>query len=73
MFGGQVLESGSVRQVFAAPQHPYTRGLLHAIPSLGTNRRQPLANVAPQPAWAQQAPVRQVAPGHWVRENAQVS
>jgi ABC-type dipeptide/oligopeptide/nickel transport system ATPase component len=73
MFGGQVLESGSVQQVFAAPQHPYTRGLLHAIPSLGTDRRQSLANVAPQAAWTQRAPIREVAPGHWVRENAQVS
>jgi ABC-type dipeptide/oligopeptide/nickel transport system ATPase component len=73
MFGGQILESGSVQQVFAAPQHPYTRGLLHAIPSLQTDRRQPLANVAPQAAWAQHGLIREVGPGHWVRETAQVS
>ena len=73
MFGGQILESGGLEQVFAAPQHPYTRGLLYAIPSLRTERGQPLVNVAPEEAWAQHAPVREVAPGHWVRENAQVS
>ncbi len=31
---GKILESGSVRQVLKSPVHPYTRGLLAAIPSL---------------------------------------
>jgi peptide/nickel transport system ATP-binding protein len=30
MFGGEVLESGSISQVFREPRHPYTRGLLAA-------------------------------------------
>ena len=34
MFGGRVLEIGSVRQVLKDPVHPYTRGLLKAIPGL---------------------------------------
>ena len=34
LYGGRVMESGPVRRVFAAPQHPYTRGLLHAVPRL---------------------------------------
>lgn len=34
MFGGRVLEIGSVRQVLKDPVHPYTRGLLAAIPGL---------------------------------------
>lgn len=33
---GKAVESGKVRQVLHAPQHPYTRRLLAAIPSAGT-------------------------------------
>ena len=35
MYGGQVVEQGSVREIFADPRHPYTQGLLRAIPRLG--------------------------------------
>lgn len=34
MYQGRVLEIGTVRQVLKTPMHPYTRGLLAAIPSL---------------------------------------
>ena len=34
MYQGRVLEIGSVRQILKAPLHPYTRGLLAAIPAL---------------------------------------
>ncbi len=34
LYGGQVMESGPVAQTFAAPHHPYTRGLLDAVPRL---------------------------------------
>jgi len=34
MYAGRVAEVGSAREVFTAPAHPYTRGLLRAIPSL---------------------------------------
>jgi peptide/nickel transport system ATP-binding protein len=33
---GKVVEEGSTRQVFRAPQHPYTRLLLDSIPRLRT-------------------------------------
>ncbi|MFT8889560.1 ABC transporter ATP-binding protein [Ethanoligenens sp.] len=34
MYAGRVVERGPVRELFANPRHPYTRGLLRAKPSL---------------------------------------
>ncbi|MGC9449988.1 MAG: ABC transporter ATP-binding protein [Oceanipulchritudo sp.] len=34
MFGGRILEKGTVRQILKDPYHPYSRGLLAAIPSI---------------------------------------
>jgi peptide/nickel transport system ATP-binding protein len=33
MYAGRVVESAPVRALFAAPQHPYTQGLLHCLPA----------------------------------------
>ena len=35
MYAGQVVESGSVEQIFSSPTHPYTQGLLACIPIPG--------------------------------------
>jgi peptide/nickel transport system permease protein len=32
MYAGQIVETGEVRELFHAPQHPYTEGLLRAMP-----------------------------------------
>jgi peptide/nickel transport system ATP-binding protein len=34
MYGGRIVETGNVEEVIKAPLHPYTRGLMGAIPSL---------------------------------------
>jgi peptide/nickel transport system ATP-binding protein len=34
MYGGKIVETGTVGQVFDRPRHPYTRALLDAIPPL---------------------------------------
>ena len=34
LYGGRIMESGPVDRMFAAPRHPYTRGLLEAVPRL---------------------------------------
>lgn len=34
MYGGRIRETGPVGPLFAAPAHPYTQGLLHAIPRI---------------------------------------
>ena len=45
MYAGKVVESGTTRQIFKNPTHPYTIGLLKSIPSYadniqdGTNRK----------------------------------
>ena len=39
MYLGQIVEQGPTEQIFASPQHPYTRGLLSAIPSMDPDAR----------------------------------
>ena len=38
MYAGQVVEEAPVRELFAAPHHPYTEGLLAAMPRVGAER-----------------------------------
>jgi oligopeptide/dipeptide ABC transporter ATP-binding protein len=39
MYGGRIVESGPVKEVFTNPRHPYTRGLLAASDMTATNGR----------------------------------
>jgi oligopeptide/dipeptide ABC transporter ATP-binding protein len=51
MYAGRIVEEGSVEEVLTDPQHPYTKGLLHSIPSLG-KRGKPLSvitGIVPNP------------------------
>lgn len=38
MYGGEIVEYGSVKEVFSQPKHWYTYGLIHAIPKLSGPR-----------------------------------
>jgi oligopeptide/dipeptide ABC transporter ATP-binding protein len=39
MYAGRVVERAQVRELFARPRHPYTRGLLRSVPSYADNAR----------------------------------
>ena len=54
MYGGQVVEEAPVRTLFAEPAHPYTRGLMQAMPRVGMNRERLTTipgSVPPPTAW----------------------
>ena len=45
MYAGCLVELGAKRDIFQAAAHPYTRGLLHAVPDLKTDRSRPLETI----------------------------
>jgi oligopeptide/dipeptide ABC transporter ATP-binding protein len=45
MYAGNLVELGTKRDIFHAPGHPYTRGLLHAVPDMKTERGCPLQTI----------------------------
>jgi oligopeptide/dipeptide ABC transporter ATP-binding protein len=45
MYAGRVVEQGSPDEIFYAPMHPYTRGLLASIPVLGRRTKGRLQSI----------------------------
>ena len=45
MYAGNLVELGAKPDIFQAPAHPYTRGLLLAVPDLKTDRSRPLQTI----------------------------
>jgi len=45
MYAGSLVELGGRDDIFRAPAHPYTRGLLDAVPTLATHRERPLQTI----------------------------
>jgi peptide/nickel transport system ATP-binding protein/oligopeptide transport system ATP-binding protein len=52
MYGGRIVESGPIREVFERPVHPYTEGLLRAVPSLANHEARLVAIKGQPPALA---------------------
>jgi peptide/nickel transport system ATP-binding protein len=49
MYAGQIVEIGPVREVFYAPKHPYTVGLLNAVPPIAGDAFTPLTAIPGSP------------------------
>jgi oligopeptide transport system ATP-binding protein len=45
MYGGRVVEEGLTEQIYYNPQHPYTLGLLNAVPKLTDTGTEPLRTI----------------------------
>jgi peptide/nickel transport system ATP-binding protein len=45
MYAGKIVEQAGAQDLFDAPQHPYTRGLLHAAPALGQPSQERLYSI----------------------------
>lgn len=46
MYAGEIIERGTVAEVLGAPIHPYTQGLLAAVPRLDLPKDAPLVGIA---------------------------
>ncbi len=49
MYGGRVVEAGTVDEIFYNPQHPYTWGLLGSVPRLDLSADAKLSTIPGQP------------------------
>jgi peptide/nickel transport system ATP-binding protein len=49
MYGGRLSEIGRAKEMFADPLHPYTQGLLEAVPSLKRPVSKSIEGIAPSP------------------------
>ncbi|HMH52315.1 MAG TPA: dipeptide ABC transporter ATP-binding protein [Candidatus Acidoferrum sp.] len=55
MYAGRIVETGTTREIFNRPRHPYTIGLLSCLPTL-TRGRTPLTAIEGQPPDLAQVP-----------------
>ena len=49
MYAGRIVESGTTRDLFTNPQHPYTKGLLKSVQRLNQDRTQKLSIIEGTP------------------------
>ena len=58
MYAGRIVEHATAEEIFHAPQHPYTWGLLKSIPRLDGPRDEELVPISGRPPSLISAPVR---------------
>jgi peptide/nickel transport system ATP-binding protein len=63
---GKIVEMATCAQLFANPQHPYTRSLLAAVPTMRSRRDAPLA-ARELSTFPEDGGLVEVASGHWTR------
>ncbi len=56
MYAGRVMEEGTTDQVYYRPHHPYTAGLLQAVPSLADDERKKLRTIEGTPPFLLHVP-----------------
>ena len=49
LYGGKVMEEGTVEEIFQEPKHPYTKALLAAIPSMEKDKEEALVAIEGNP------------------------
>lgn len=49
MYGGQIMETGTVKEIFESPKHPYTIGLLKSIPKSNSYEKERLVPIQGSP------------------------
>ena len=49
MYAGRIVESGSARQIYNSPKHPYTVGLMKSVPQLDGEAKAALTPIEGQP------------------------
>ncbi|HEY7232612.1 MAG TPA: ABC transporter ATP-binding protein [Gemmatimonadaceae bacterium] len=70
MYGGEIVEEAPVKALFAEPHHPYTEGLLAAMPRLGETRerlRTIPGTVPPPTSWPSGCRFHDRCPYAWER------
>ena len=75
MYAGNLVELGSKHDIFQAAAHPYTRGLLNAVPTLKTDRNRPLETIegtVPPLTWKCLLDVRLSRAANFAWKNARV-
>ncbi len=53
VYAGQIIEKGTLKQIFNTPTHPYTKGLFQALPDINDSKKKrltPIKGLMPDPA-----------------------